>query len=155
MRVHLRTIDHVTDDATRVRTSHGELTLEQIAELLPGTAELMASIGNSFWKSAHAARGGNWPLAAYFVRHARGLLRKLAVVRPKYADDVASYDSERIAPLLAACDREDVSIYEAAYASAIDVANELHAKWGKSYIRWRLPEDPPTDLDLTGGPPAT
>jgi len=41
--------------------------------------------------------------------------------------------------------------FERAHAHAVDVANDLHVKWGKPYIRWTLPEEAPTDLDL--GPP--
>ena len=41
MRVHVRTIGAMSQDARRVKTSHGDLTLEEIAELLPGTGEIM------------------------------------------------------------------------------------------------------------------
>jgi hypothetical protein len=139
------------DDATRIQTAHGELTLREIAEMLPSTSDLMASVGTAWWKCAHAARGGNWELAAYFARHARGLLRKLAVLRPKYAADVAGFESDRIAAVLAACERADGTAFETAFATAVDAANELHVKWGKSYIRWKLPEDAPQDLDLSRG----
>lgn len=149
--MHVPTIEPMPDDATRISTPHGELTLEEVAELLPNTGELMQSVGTVWWKCAHAARGGNWELAAYFARRARGLLRKLAVVRPKYAGDVAGYEDERIGPVLAACERQDASAFETAYTHAVDTANELHTKWGKSYIRWQLPEEPPADLDLTRG----
>jgi hypothetical protein len=139
----------VAEDARRVRTPHGELTLEEIAELLPGTGELMQSVGNTWWKCVYAARGGNWELAAYFARRTRGLLHKLAVVRPKYAGDVATFEAEHIVAVLAACDRRASQDVEAAAAAAIDAANVLHAKWGKSYIRWTLPDSPPADLKLT------
>lgn len=137
------------DDATRVRTPHGELTLEQIAELLPGTGELMASVAATWWRCAHAGRGGNWKLAAYYARRTRGLLRRLALVRPKYADDVAAFERERIAPVLDACERGERAAFDEAIGAAVARANELHAKWAKSYIRWRLPDDPPADVDLT------
>lgn len=151
MCVHVPTIGPMPDDATRISTPHGELTLEEIAELLPNTGELMQSVGMTWWKCAHAARGGNWELASYFARRARSLLRKLAVVRPKYAGDVAAYENERIGGVLAACERQDGAAFESAFARAIDTANELHVKWGKSYIRWQLPDEPPKDLDLTRG----
>ncbi|HKW78025.1 MAG TPA: hypothetical protein VJQ09_02935 [Candidatus Limnocylindria bacterium] len=146
--MHVRTIRRVSEDARRIKTSDAELTLEQIAELLPGTGELMQSVGNAWWKCAHAARGGNWELAAYFARRVRGLQRKLALVRPKYAEDLAAFEADLIAPVLAACDRKDRAVFDRSYTAAVDRANELHVKWGKSYIRWTLPEDPPTDLDL-------
>jgi hypothetical protein len=138
------------EDASRIRTPHGDLTLEEIAELLPGTGELMQSVGNAWWKCAYAARGGNWELAAYFARRVRGLQRKLALVRPKYAGDIAAFEIDRIGPVLAACDVRDRPAFEAAFSEAVDAANVLHGKWGKSYLRWKLPAEPPSDLDLRG-----
>jgi hypothetical protein len=149
MAMHLPTIATMPDDARTVKTSHGELTLEQIAELLPGTGELMQSVGNAWWKCAYAARGGNWPLAAYFARRVRGLQRKLAIVRPKYVEDIDAFEAEHLAPVLAACDAADRATFDRAYTAAVDKANALHEKWGKSYIRWVLPPDPPEDLELT------
>lgn len=147
--MHLRTIAGMPDDAKTVKTTHGDLTLEQIAELLPGTGELMQSVGNAWWKCAYAARGGNWELAAYFARRVRGLQRKLAIVRPKYAGDVAEFETEQLQPVLAACERHDLPGFDRSFADAVDRANALHVKWAKSYIRWVLPPDPPEDLELT------
>ena len=64
MVMHVRTIAVMPEDAKGVSTRHA-LTLEEVAELLPGTGELMASVGECWWKCAYAAHGGNWPLAAY------------------------------------------------------------------------------------------
>ena len=148
MVAHVRTIAPMSDDARSVRTSHGELTLEEIAELLPGTGEIMQSVGNTWWKCAYAARGGNWDLAAYFARRTRGLLRDLSVVRPKYAGDIASFQETHVAVVLAACERRDRAAFDAALDASIDAANALHVKWAKSYIRWKLPDEAPKDLDL-------
>lgn len=137
------------DDARTNETAHGQLTLEQVAELLPGTGELMQSIGNTWWKCAYAARGGNFELATYFARRTRGLLRKLAIIRPKYTDDIVEFEAALIAPVLAACERSDLAGFEGAFAATVGRANELHVKWGKSFIRWVLPPDPPEDLELT------
>ncbi len=132
----------------RIRTSHGDLSLEEIAEALPSTGDLMALVGTAWWKCAYAARGGNWELAAYFARRVRGLQRRLALVRPKYEADLARFESRRIDPVLDAAERRDRDAFERAFADATDDANALHAKWGKSYIRWTLPAEPPRDLDL-------
>jgi hypothetical protein len=152
MVMHLRTIAVMPDDAKVVTTRHSELTLAEIAELLPGTGELMASVGECWWKCAYAARGGNWPLAAYFVRRVRSLQRKLAVVRPKYAGDLAAFEDEHIDPALAACDAADQAAFDRAFAAATDKANEMHVKWAKPYIRWTLPDEPPKDLEMSGQP---
>lgn len=124
------------------------LSLEQIAQLLPGTGEIMASVGNAWWKCAYAARGGNWELAAYFARRVRGLQRKLAVIRPKYAEDLLAFENEHLNPLLSALGAHNGPSFERAYAAATETANELHVKWAKPYIRWVLPDEPPKDLDL-------
>jgi hypothetical protein len=124
------------------------LSLEQLAQLLPGTGEIMASVGNAWWKCAYAARGGNWELAAYFARRVRGLQRKLAQIRPKYAEDLLAFENEQVAPLLTALGAHDGPSFERIYATATEKANELHVKWAKPYIRWVLPDEPPKDLDL-------
>lgn len=122
----------------------------EMVEALPGTGDLMAVVGTSWWKCAHAARGRNWELAAYFARRVRGINRRLALVRPKYAEDIARFEAERIAPVLAAAQVKDLGAFERAFAGATEEANALHAKWGYAYIRWVLPEEPPKDLDLGG-----
>ena len=108
----------------------------------------MALVGASWWRCAHAARGGNWELAAYFARRVRGLQRRLAVLRPKYEEDLARFEAERIEPVLAAAGAGDAAAFDRAFAAATDEANALHAKWGKAYIRWILPDELPRDLDL-------
>jgi hypothetical protein len=148
---HVRTIALMPEDAKSKSGAPDELTLQEIAELLPGTGEIMASVGDCWWKCAYAARGGNWPLAAYFVRRVRSLQRKLAVVRPKYLGDLAAFEEQHIAPALAACDARDARAFGRAFTAATDKANELHVKWAKPYIRWTLPDEPPKDLDLGPG----
>jgi len=136
----------VSDDP--LAKSSPPLSLEQLAQLLPGTGEIMASVGNAWWKCAYAARGGNWELAAYFARRVRGLQRKLAVIRPKYADDLLAFENEHLSPLLTALGAHNGPSFERVYELATEKANELHVKWAKPYIRWVLPDEPPKDLDL-------
>ncbi len=50
------------DEKIIVKTKHGELTLEQLAEVQPGLARLMKEIGDRFHVLYHAAKGGNWKL---------------------------------------------------------------------------------------------
>ena len=147
--VHLRTIAAMPEDAKEEKKKRVELTLDQVAELLPGTGEIMFEVGQIWWKCAYAGRGGNWALAAYFARRTRSLLRKLSVVRPKYAEDISEFESAILAPVLAACERTDRAAFDRGIAQAIDRANELHVKWAHGYITYNLPPEPPKDLDLT------
>ena len=70
-----------------------ELSPEQLAAGLPGTADLMVLVGDSWWRCAHAARGGNWPLAAFYARRVRSVQRRLAIIRPKYAERLAAFEA--------------------------------------------------------------
>jgi hypothetical protein len=149
MSVHVRTIAAMTDDASALKAKRAALTAEQIAELLPGTGEIMHEVGDIWWKCAYAGRAGNWALAAYFARRTRSLLRKLSVLRPKYADDIVDFESRVLAPVLTACERGDRAAFDRAIDDAIDRANELHVKWAHGYIKWKLPGDPPKEFDLT------
>ena len=46
-------------------------------------------------------------------------------------------------------DGEWQTAFEAAFHSAIDMANAYHELKEKPYIRWKLPDAPPPDMDLT------
>ena len=140
----------MTDERV-VRTTHAELSLEQMAELLPSTGEIMQSVALCWLKCAYAARGGNWPLAAYFARRVRGLQRSLAVLRPKHRERLEEFEGGVLTEPLAAIAAQDGVAFERVFASATDLANQMHVQTGYAYIRWVLPSDPPSDLDLGPG----
>lgn len=136
-----------------VRTKHAELSLEQLADLLPSTGEIMQSVALCWWKCAYAARGGNWPLAAYFARRVRGLQRNLAVLRPKHRERLEEFERGVLAALFRAIEAQNVPTFDLAFADATDLANRMHVDTGYPYISWVLPEEPPLDLDLSGPVP--
>jgi hypothetical protein len=137
-------------DGIRIRTKHTELTLEEVAGLLPGTGEVMASVSHCFAMCWHAAEGGNRELATYFLNRTRNQLRGLAITRPKYADQIREYESEFLEPLYQALRDDDRAGFHAAYDRAIDQANVYHVDTGHPYIRWARPPEPPDGgLDLT------
>ena len=57
---------------------HGDLTLDQIADALAGTGDVMASVSHCFGTTWHAALAEKWQLAAYYTRRVRGLMVALA-----------------------------------------------------------------------------
>ena len=125
-----------------------ELSPEHIAAGLPGTADLMVLVGNSWWRCAYAARGGNWPLAAFYARRVRSLQRRLGVIRPKYQERLAAYETVMLGPVFAAIEAQDRSAFDRAFTDATDDANKQHVETGYPYIRWILPDEPPKDLEL-------
>ena len=138
----------------RVRTRHADLALEDVAEALPGTGEVMASVSWCYAMSWHAADAGNWDLAAYYLRRTRSLLRGLSVTRPKYAAQIRVFDTGVLERLYTAVTDRDRVEFDRLYAEATDEANRYHVDTGHPYIRWlRPPEPPERGLDLTEGSP--
>ncbi|HEY0492406.1 MAG TPA: hypothetical protein VGD57_02965 [Candidatus Dormibacteraeota bacterium] len=136
------------------RTRHAELTLDQLAELQPGLADLMPAVGDRYWIAYYAAMGGNWALARYQLRHLAILLRRGAVTRPKHAVNLREYERSSIGPLLEAIQVRDFAAFSRAYSEATMVANRLHVELGHPDIVWRLPDHPPAQLDLGPQPEA-
>lgn len=144
------TLALMSEPPRKIRTRHAELSLEEIAGLLPGTGEVMRSVGGCYAMSWHAAHGGNWELAMYYLRRVRSLLRGLALSRPKYEAQIREFDAEFLEPAYRALVDRDLWSFDARYESATDQANAYHLSTGHPYIRWVRPEAPPeTGLDLT------
>lgn len=131
--------------------SDAEPGTTDVTRALPGTGEIMASVGRCFAGCWHAAKAGNYDLASYFLRRTRGLLRRLVIVRPKYADQVAEFDRDRLEALQKALSSQDLDAFEMAFARAVERANVYHVDTGHPYIRWRTPDQPP-DLGLDLSP---
>ena len=125
-----------------------------LAQALPGTGEIMASVGRCFGEAWHAAQAGNYDLAAYFVRRTRSLLRKLLVVRPKYTAQVTEFDRDHMERVYQALLAEDISSFNAAFERAVERANFYHVDTGHPYIVWSTPSEPP-DPGLELGPTFT
>ena len=135
-------------DEIVARTKHGDLTLDKLAEIQPGMSRLMAELANRFTVMVHAGRGGNWALAHFQFRQARGLFKIMATVRPKYAESLQVFEKDFMLPIEEAIKAKDVPALDAAADRAVKESDAQHAKFGYAYIRYRLPPHPPEHLDL-------
>jgi hypothetical protein len=133
------------DDAQAItaRTRHGDLTLEQIAEGLAGTGDVMASVSHCFGTAWHAGLSGRWDLAAYYGRRVRGSLRALAIRRPKYAAQIGEFERDALEPLLRAIASHDEAEFRRTYAACVEMANRFHVDTGHAYIEWMTPAQSP------------
>ncbi len=136
-------------DEIVAHTKHGDLTLDQLAEIQPGMSRLMAELANRFTVMVHAGRGGNWALAHFQFRQARSLFKIMATVRPKYADSLQVFERDFMGPIEEAIKAKDVAPLNAAAERAVRESDIQHAKFGYAYIRYRIPTSPPEHLDLT------
>jgi hypothetical protein len=134
------------------RTKHGELTLDQLAELQPGLGTLMRDISDRYWILYYAAQGGNWDLAAYQLRGLRSLYKKGATTRPKYAAMLEKYAKLIFDPLQQHIEAKDFVAFETTYRKGIDLANDMHRASNHGEVIWKLPPQPPQHLDLQPQP---
>jgi hypothetical protein len=135
----------------KAKTRHGEMTIDQLAEIQPGMAKIMQAISHDYSYAYHAAKGGNWKLAAHELSLVRTEFRTAKVTRPKYAEELDAFDAECLVPILKAIQNEDQRACEEAFEKGIEGSDKYHDKHGCSYIRFILPKEPPADLQL--GPP--
>ena len=130
-------------------SGHREVTVEDVAVIQPGLGRLMPEVGTRTWKLFYAAKAGNWPLAKFQYKEIKGLMELGAFTRPKHEEALNQFIEENWKPLEAAIEKKDFAAFEHAFHSAIEMANAYHELKDKPYIRWKLPDEPPPDLDLT------
>ena len=137
------------------RTKHGELTLDQLAELQPGLGTLMRDVSDRYWIAYYAAQGGNWELAAYQLRGVRSLFKKGNLTRPKYKSMIEDYTKKILDPLDQQVAAENFAEFEKVYRQGIELANTMHVATDHAEVVWKLPANPPQHLDLGPQPPGT
>lgn len=128
-----------------------DLTLAALGRQQPGMDRLMAELGPRVHRLAHAGWARNWPLAAYFYKSMVKQLRLCAECRPKYDPQMTAYVDEDCAPVLAAIKAGDGAGFDAAYDRLVARANDYHVEFGKPFLLWQTPTEPPADLDLRAG----
>jgi hypothetical protein len=138
-------------DDVRAKTPHGEMTVDQLAEIQPGMAAIMKVVGERYTLTYYAAKGGNWKLAAYHLNELRAAFRTAKVTRPKFADDLAAFDKEYLQPIFKAIHVQNWDEFEASFTRGELGSDFYHEKRGVSYIRYTLPAQVPSNLYQ--GPP--
>jgi hypothetical protein len=128
------------------------LTIEDLATIQPGLARIMPEIGARTWKLYYAAKAGNWPLAKFQWKETIGLFELGGFMRPKHEDAINQYLAENWSTLEKPIADQDFAAFEKAFNECVDMANAYHELKEKPYLRWKLPDHPPPDLDLTPRP---
>lgn len=138
--------DHTID------TGKGTFELSELGRLLPGMAEIMPLVGERIWKCYYAGKARNPPLARFQLAEAVTLMKKGAVLRPKYRDDVEAFVATEVAAVRQSIASEDWDGFEVAFAAMVESANRYHEAYDKGFLQWRVPSQPPPDLDMTPRP---
>ncbi len=132
----------------RIKTKHGEITFEELAEIQPGMARLMDELARRWEYSYFAAKGGNWDLARHELKQVVSLLNIAVKLRPKYTEDIKTFISNHISHLNDAIEKREWTQFNKLIHSAIDASNVYHEKYQYGFIRYLLPKTPPEHLDL-------
>ncbi|HLG91714.1 MAG TPA: hypothetical protein VKY15_01895 [Acidimicrobiales bacterium] len=137
------THDHVID------TGKSQLSLDELGHVQPGMAEIMPLVGARIWKCYYAGKARNQPLARFQLKEAVNLMEKGAFLRPKYADNMAKFIDGEVAAVKKAIEDADWEAFESAFHAMVDAANAYHELYDKEFLRWKIPDQPPPDLDMT------
>ncbi|MDA0988598.1 MAG: hypothetical protein O2783_05625 [Chloroflexi bacterium] len=132
-------------------TPHTEITLDQLGEIQPGLARLMAEVSDRYWILYYAAKGGNWKLAALQSSELEKALRIGAVTRPRYTAHLEAFIKGPLTAMNRAIEGLDWDAFESVYNAGIITANAYHREWNHEEIVWQLPDEPPKHLRLTAG----
>jgi hypothetical protein len=141
--------EQVPEHDHEVKIKGGSFELSDLGLLMPGMAEIMPLIGERIWKCYYAATAHNRALAAFQLKEAVNLMEKGAILRPKYSDDMDDFIGGIVKTLGACIENEDWDGFQVAFTTMVDEANAYHEKYDKGFLRWKLPDEPPPDLDLT------
>ena len=132
-----------------IDTGKGTFSLDELGPLMPGMAEIMPLVGARIWKCYYAGKAQNRALARFQLKEAVNLMEKGAFLRPKYTDNMDKFITEEVAAVQKAIESEDWDTFETAFHAMVDAANAYHELYDKEFLRWKIPEQPPPDLDLT------
>ena len=136
------------NESPRGRSRHVELSLDQLVELQPGLGRLMPEVSRRYWVLYYAARGGNWELAAFQLRQIVHLFGVGSTTRPKMAKHLEAFRLGTLEALAKDVETRDWEAFEKIYGEGIASANRFHGITNHPEVRWRLPAEPPPDLDL-------
>jgi len=126
-----------------------DLTIEELSIIQPGLARIMPEVGARTWKLYYAAKAGNWANAIWQWKETKGLFELAGFVRPKHEDALNEYMEKDWSKLKAPLEAKDFAAFEKAFNDAIASANAWHDQKDKPFIKWKLPDFPPPDLDFT------
>ncbi len=133
-------------EGIKAKTKHGEMTIDQLAEIQPGMAKLMQEVADDYSSAYYAAKGGNWKLAAHELNLVRSVFRTAKVTRPKYVQDLDAFDAEYLTPIFKAIQQKDWAVADEAFQRGIEGSDKYHDKYGYDYIRFVLPQESPSRL---------
>ena len=132
-----------------IDTGKGSFSLDELGPLLPGVSELMPKIGARMWRCFYAGMARNKPLARFELKEAVNLLQKCAFLEPRYADQMENFLEEELTWVSEIIEDEEWDRFEEAFRRMVNRANVYHHLFERPFLWWKIPDEPPPDLDVT------
>jgi hypothetical protein len=136
------------DDKPTSHTNHGTINLDQLGDMQPGLARLMAEVSDRYWILYYAAKAGNWKMASLQSSEIKKAFKIGEITRPKYLDHLQAFINGPMAKMDEAITAQDWKTFEESYSTGIKAANAYHISWNHAEIVWQLPDEPPKHLKL-------
>jgi len=134
---------------SRLWTGEREVSVDEMALFQPKLGSVMLEVGQRTWTLYYAAKAGNWKLAKNYGEKIGELIEGGAFLRPKFGEEMKTFLAEDWPAVGKAIENEDIKEFEEAFHKAIDQANAYHELTHRPWLKWKLPDTPPPDLDLT------
>jgi hypothetical protein len=125
-----------------------EEQLKTLAAIQPGLGTVMIEYGTRYSDIYYAAKGGNWPLAAYQLKEMREIQEVGGTTRPARAGALKAFERSFLDPLEKTIEAKDFESFEAAFKAGIEGCNGCHAALGFPYIKYEIPSGPPSPLSM-------
>ena len=136
-----------TETVFGTNSKGAKITIDQLADIQPGTAVQMKEVGDRLWVVYYAGIDGNWELAEYQIHEAESAISKLDITRPKRLELFKAFTEEDMKPLHEAVDSKDADGFKAAFDKVVKACNACHKKEDHGYILWKIPSERPTYLE--------
>jgi hypothetical protein len=137
------------DHDHEIDTGKGTFALSDLGPIMPGMAEIMPQVGVRIWKCYYAGKAKNRALARFQLAEAVNLMEKGAFLRPKYVENMDKFVNEELAAVQKCIESEDWDSFDSVFDAMVDAANAYHEVYNKGFLRWKIPSEPPPDLDMT------
>jgi hypothetical protein len=127
---------------------HRTFSLKELSAVQPGMGTVMMEYGHRFYVLYYAAKAENWELAAYELHEQLEIQEVGETTRPGYAKKLKAFEDTYLLKLEKAVKMKKWPEFEKLYAEVTKACNQCHVETGHGYIRYQLPDTPPTMLKM-------
>ena len=137
------------DHAHVASNGRAELSLDELANLHGGLAHFMLEISERATRCHQAGMARNRQVARHQLGELTKTLRLSVLVRPQYQEAIERFIADDLAKVRAVIDAEDWDHFEEVWEGLTIAVNKSHEEFDHGYLVWRVPENAPSDLDLS------